>query len=354
MWRKFGPEWQELASEEIQPSDDDWITFWNTLDESRIWSWDEAYYTEARRAGEDLPQDASIEELAELSDDILSWAVEILLKDGRYIDSSGSNAVPGQTAKSRSSRQRRRRGGRSRRDHKPEAEKAEVELTAIMLADSNAGIPDNTFDLFLGALKTLIQGKELGDEEEIPSAVETSFRGRTEKKRSRKSPLEALESETAVTKKVRKKRRTLRRRDGAPSNKSETTNTTHKRSNRRRKGTSAAGEGDASQPQNSGAEGATKKRRRRRKRSGKPSTDAAGAPTAANASTAESGGENKPPRRRRRRSNKPRNPEDRSGQTNGPAKENGPAGEGAVKKRRRRRRRRPGNKEGESSPPAGD
>ena len=158
MWRKFGPEWQELASEEIQPSDDDWITFWNTLDESRIWSWDEAYYTEARRAGEDLPQDASIEELAELSDDILSWAVEILLKDGRYIDSSGSNAVPGQTAKSRSSRQRRRRGGRSRRDHKPEAEKAEVELTAIMLADSNAGIPDNTFDLFLGALKTLIQG----------------------------------------------------------------------------------------------------------------------------------------------------------------------------------------------------
>ena len=161
MWRKFGPEWQELASEEIQPSDDDWITFWNTLDESRIWSWDEAYYTEARRAGEDLPQDASIEELAELSDDILSWAVEILLKDGRYIDSSGSNAVPGQTAKSRSSRQRRRRGGRSRRDHKPEAEKAEVELTAIMFADSIAGIPYNTLDLFLGALHTLIQGKDL-------------------------------------------------------------------------------------------------------------------------------------------------------------------------------------------------
>ncbi|MGB1398392.1 MAG: hypothetical protein ACPG7R_11170, partial [Planctomycetota bacterium] len=146
LWRKFGPEWQELTCEEIEPSDEQWVTFWTTLDESRIWSWDEAYYMEATRAGEGLPEDASIEELAELSDDILSWAVEILLKDGRYIDSSGSNAVPGQTAKARASRQRRRRGGRSRRPQKPEAEVQEsADNTAIMLADSNAGIPENTF-----------------------------------------------------------------------------------------------------------------------------------------------------------------------------------------------------------------
>ena len=367
LWRKFGPEWQELTCEEIEPSDEQWVAFWTTLDESRIWSWDEAYYTEATRAGEDLPEDASIEELAELSDNILSWAVEILLKDGRYIDSSGSNAVPGQTAKARASRQRRRRGGRSRRPQKPEAEVQEsAGVTAIMLADSNAGIPDNTFDLFLEALKTLIQGRELGDEEQIPEAVETSFRGRTEKKRSKKSPLEVLEAETGEATRSRKKRRTLRRRDGSGSSKSETTRTTRKRSGRRRKGAGRPADGETVGTEGAGTEGVKKKRRRRRRRSDTTASSATG-----ENKPGESGGENRSPARRRRRrrpagsGSKPAG----SGSTNGPsdsgarsagggsaggqpARGQQAGGEGAPKKRRRRRRRRPGGK-GDSAPASG-
>ena len=355
LWRKFGPEWQELTCEELEPSDEQWIAFWNTLDESRIWSWDEAYYMEATRAGEDLPEDASIEELAELNDDVLSWAVEILLKDGRYIDSSGSNAVPGQTARARTSRNRRRRGGRPRRDPKPEtAAEENPDATAILLADSNAGIPENTFDLFLEALKTLIQGRELGDEEEIPSAVETSYRGRTEKKRSRKSPMEMLEAETGEATRTRKKRRTLRRRDGAGSSKSETTRTTRKRSGRRRKGAGRSAEGETVSAENAGAEGVKKKRRRRRRRPGRSSAEGATTNAGNEARPAESGGENRSSSRRRRR----RRPTGSgsgsaesapSGNTSGSG---GGGGEGATKKRRRRRRRRPGGGKGGDSAPA--
>ena len=353
LWRKFGPEWQELTSEEINPSDDQWIAFWTTLDESRIWSWDEAYYTEATRAGEDLPEDASVEELAELSDDILSWAVEILLKDGRYIDSSGSNAVPGQTAKARTPRNRRRRGGRPRRDPKPAAATEEnTDTTAIMLADSNAGIPDNTFDLFLEALKTLIQGRELGDEEEIPAAVETSYRGRTEKKRSRKSPMEMLEAETVETTKTRKKRRTLRRRDGAASSKSETTRTTRKRSGRRRKGAARSANGETANAETAGAEGVKKKRRRRRRRPGRSNAEGAGSASGGDGKPAESGAENRSSTRRRRR-RKPAGSGSGSAPTDSAPTAPGGSGEGATKKRRRRRRRRPGGKSGDSAPASG-
>ena len=335
-WRKFAAEWQEVASEEIQPSDEEWLAFWNALDESRIWSWDEAYYSQASRAGEDLPDNASIEELAELSDDILSWGVEILLKDGRYIDSSGSNAVPGRTAKARSSRNRRRRGGRPQRNRKPSAE-AESAAPAIMLADSNAGIPEDTFDLFLGALRILIRGKEFGDDEVIPQAVETAFRGRTEKRRSRKSPIDLLEAETTEKAKPRKKRRTLRRRDGKTPNQSET-KTTRKRSRRRKKpAKDGTGEGAAGAESKSGSM-VTRKKRRRRRRTPKSSGEASATATAGK-EPAQRG-----EKARVRESGKP-GKRSRSKNSRGPTQETGSSGSNAnsgdapAKKKRRRRRR---------------
>ncbi len=342
IWRKFAAEWQELTSEEIHPSDDEWTAFWSALDESQIWSWNEAYYLEAERACDQIPASASEDELADASDDIISWAVEVLLKDGRYIDSSGSNAVPGKTGRAKSPRNRRRRGGRSGRPQRsPEA--TEVAPTAVMVRDSNAGIPEDTFDIVLNAIKTLIKGKELGDEEQIPEAVETVFRGRTEKKRARKSPLELFEAEETETSKPKRRRRSIKRQDGSKDNRSEEQKTTRKKSRRRKKPTGEAVQRkDASQGENAATNPTRKRRRRRRKPANPENRDSQATSTSAG---------NKPAARRPKQrpagsSTQKANPDS----AHSSAAPQGDGAPGAVKKKRRRRRRRKPAGDGSSAP----
>lgn len=142
-----------------------------------------------------------------------------------------------------------------------------------MVRDSNAGIPEDTFDIVLNAIKTLIKGKELGDEEQIPEAVETVFRGRTEKKRARKSPLELFEAEETETSKPKRRRRSIKRQDGSKDNRSEEQKTTRKKSRRRKKPTGEAVQRkDASQGENA-ATNPTRKRRRRRRKPANPEHD---------------------------------------------------------------------------------
>ncbi len=297
----------------MNPDPQQWVDFWSALDESRIWDWNEVYYRSADRI--DVPdadggKDAS-DDPVEDTDDVISWSVEILLKDGRLVDSSGSNAVPGETRRSRRGRGR----GRNRRNQTPTASnqntgsEAEVPESTAVTADpigdgNNSGIPDDTFDRFLQALRALLGGREFADDdgELIPEALPTQFRSRTAERKDRPDPF--AEEEKSSPKRSRSKRKV--------------------RSGRQRSQSSSAPRGEG------GSSGRKRSRRGGKKRTGETvaSSTAAGGETA------------KPARKRRRRRRKP-GPEGgkpQEGQT--PRQDQAPQGDGTARKRKRRRRRR--------------
>ena len=322
-WRRFEAEWTEVAEEEIQPETQQWLDFWEALDQSRVWDWNEVYYRAASRA--DQQQGSSDEEEKEADpDEVVSWSVAILLKDGRLIDSSGSNAVPGATRRSRRGRGQRR--GR-RPENKPDPVPSEETPATSETSDtpekeksdpSNVGIPADTFDQFLTAVRNLIGGREFADqnEDETPESLSTPFRTLTPK---RKTPIDPFaEDELIATQKKTHKRskkrstsgkkRTMRRQEGG----SESTSGKRKKKRRRSGGKSDTGEKVGAE--NSPTTG--RRRRRRRKRSGN-------AP----------GGESKAPQGKK-------NTQQSAGQ--------GTSGDAPAKKKRRRRRRRPGGGSGKS------
>ncbi len=358
VWRRFAPEWTEVSSEQVQPEPQQWIDFWQALDESRIWDWNEVYYRSADRA-----RDPKDEEPVE-TDDVISWSVEILLKDGRLVDSSGSNAVPGETRLAQRGRGRGR--GRSRSEsapsqkstsQKPTSQKpattSTVEPTGddsaatsdpseqIQRVDNNSGIPVDTFDRFLNALRTLLGGREFADDEmgAAPESLPTQYRARTIERTDRPDPF-AEETKPA------KPRRSSTRRSGG-----------QKRTSRKKV---PGGRTRAGTSSRSSAEGGTSTRRRSR-RGKKPSGEVAETTAAA---TGDPAG---PKKRRRRRRRKPPSGEQGSGQQGsgqrGPSRSGdsrpaassgaspaGAAGDGTQKKRRRRRRRRkPGGAESSGS-----
>ena len=351
VWRRFAPEWTEVSSEQVQPEPQQWIDFWQALDESRIWDWNEVYYRSADRA-----RDPKDEEPVE-TDDVVSWSVEILLKDGRLVDSSGSNAVPGETRASRRGRGRGR--GRSRHEsaptQKPTSQKPAATATVepsekdsdatsdpseeIPRLNNNSGIPVDTFDRFLNALRTLLGGREFADDEmgAAPESLPTPYRARTIERTDRPDPF-------AEEVKQAKPQRSSSRRSGGQKG------TSRKKvpGGRTRAGTSSR----------SSAEGGTSTRKRSR-RGKKPGGEVAETTAAA---TGDPAG---PKKRRRRRRRKPASGEQGSGQREpsrgggsrpaansgaSPAGAAGAAGDGTQKKRRRRRRRRkPGGAESSGS-----
>lgn len=315
VWRRFDPEWTEVASAEIQPEPQQWIDFWKALDTSRIWDWNEVYYRSAQRI--QVPDDSHKLESPEETDEVTSWAVEILLKDGRLIDSSGSNAVPGETRRARRGRGRRR-GGRNqgpqsnrKPQEQPQAPPADAEevSTQVQEEGDNLGIPSDTFDQFIAAVQILIGGKEFA-EEQPPEALFTQFRTRTVERTDRPDPFAEEEKSSSGRSKRRKRVRKPGGRSSSSTSRTEGSSTRKKRSRRgkrRTEGTVEAAAGETGQPK--------KRRRRRRKKAGSGAGAAGQAPTDKNRSTqgeATSGqgagqgdGTQRKKRRRRRRRRKP-------------------------------------------------
>ncbi|MDE0960895.1 MAG: hypothetical protein OSB09_08950 [Planctomycetota bacterium] len=359
-WRRFAPEWTEIASEEFQPEPQHWIDFWQSLDESRIWDWNEVYYRSAERASD--PKDENQED----SDDVISWSVEILLKDGRLVDSSGSNAVPGETRLSRRGRSRGR--GRGRRDQ-PAAQKPPAKTqrdrsdeTTDTTADpteeikplnNNSGIPDDTFDQFLHALRLLLGGREFANDEigAVPETLPTQYRARTVERTDRPDPF-AEEEKQAKPQGSPSRRSGRKPADGrrnvrgansrtAASSSSNPDGTTRKRSRRSKK---RPGEGTESTVAATGNPANPKRRRRRR-----PSKPAGAAQTGGPSRPESSGSSgNSGDSRSPASSGAPR-----QGQGQGPGQEPRGDGDGTQKKRRRRRRRRKPGGDGAAGSSAG-
>ncbi|HIA28384.1 MAG TPA: hypothetical protein EYN79_09810 [Planctomycetes bacterium] len=218
IWQSMGPEYEVLVEEEIKPADEEWLAFWEELDQIQVWDWDSYYFN--RSDGENS---------------VISWGIQILLNDGRMIDSSGSNAVPGETR----ALAKRRRG----KKEVPPAEETEPTFT-------NDGIPIDTFDRFVTALRHLVDNRAFGDPESVPETVATPGRSLTT---------------AAPIKPVRKRRRRAKRTDSADASSSRG-GKTRKSSSRRR--------GAARGKVESGEEAAPKSRRRRRRR--KPDKSSAG------------------------------------------------------------------------------
>jgi len=299
VWRRFAPEWTEVATEEVKPEPQQWVDFWSALDESRIWDWNEG-----KDETDNPPED---------TDDVISWSVEILLKDGRLVDSSGSNAVPGETRRSRRGRGR----GRNRR-HQQSTAKDQTTGSGTDVADSaavtsepiddgnNSGIPDDTFHRFLQALRALLGGREFADDdgELIPEALPTQFRARTAERKDRPDPFAEEEKKSSPQRSRSKKRVRSSRSRSVSSSAPRGGGGTSQRKRSRRGGTKRTGEtvsstaaGDAPNPE--------RKRRRRRR---KPNP-AGGKPQEGQASrqdpAPQGDGTRKKRKRRRRRSRKP-------------------------------------------------
>ena len=329
VWRRFAPEWTEVATEEVKPEPQQWVDFWSALDESRIWDWNEVYYRSADRI--DVPDgDEGKDETdnpPEDTDDVISWSVEILLKDGRLVDSSGSNAVPGETRRSRRGRGR----GRNRR-HQQSTAKDQTTGSGTDVADSaavtsepiddgnNSGIPDDTFHRFLQALRALLGGREFADDdgELIPEALPTQFRARTAERKDRPDPF-AEEEKKSSPQRSRSKKRV--------------------RSSRSRSVSSSAPRGG----------GGTSQRKRPR-RGGKKRTG-----ETVSSTTGAAGDAPNPARKRRRRRRKPNPAGEKPQEGQASLQDPAPQGDGTRRKRKRRRRRsrKPGGGEagggGESS-----
>lgn len=243
VWQEMGPEYEVLTEEEIEPSDEQWQDFWAELDEIQVWDWDSFYFN--RSDGEQT---------------VVSWELEILLNDGRMIDSSGSNAVPGET------RELKKR--RSREKPPAESEEQKPDFT-------NDGIPTDTFDRFVAALRILVGNRVFGNPESIPEKVATPARSLTT---------------AAPIKPVRKRRRRAKR-----GGKAETAG-----SSRSRSGRSSSRRRSTSRSKNGSGEEAPPKRRRRRRRKG-PAKSAAGESNRSQSSKSEGDSSKNPAGRRRRR-----------------------------------------------------
>ncbi len=314
-WRKFAAEWTEISEEKIQPEEQQWRDFWEALDLSRIWDWNEVYYRAADRV--DANSESSDTDDPEVeADGVISWSVEILLKDGRLVDSSGSNAVPGATRRSRRSRNQRQ-GAKSAAP----VQNSDDESQQKKSDPSNLGIPTDTFDQFLVAVKKLIGGREFADLEvdEAPETLHTQFRTLTAKLKNRPDPFAA--EETTTRKKKSGKRSKISRR-GSSSGRKRTTkvgegNSSSKGSKRRRSRRKPQG-GNQQQGEKVGAEKAEgnpqrRKRRRRRKRTGAPGSGEGNTSqqntndrnTAAKAQDAKGAPPGQKKKRRRRRRRKP-------------------------------------------------
>ncbi len=124
----FDQEYESRLEEKITPEPEFWRRFWASLDACGTWDWDSYYFANAEES--------------------TSWTVEILLKDGRYIDTGGSSSFPGlaeSLAKSGS-------GDRRRRGAPPEG--------AAEGSKENGGAMEGAFALFLDAIRELIGGRE--------------------------------------------------------------------------------------------------------------------------------------------------------------------------------------------------
>ncbi len=274
-WRRFEAEWTEVAEEDIEPETQQWLDFWQALDQSRIWDWNEVYYRVADRV--DLQKGSSDDEEQQIKpDEVVSWSVTILLRDGRLIDSSGSNAVPGATRRSRKGRGQRR-GGEPERKPEPAAAEETPEKPDEQKSDpSNVGIPDDTFDQFLTAVRKLIGGREFADQdtEETPDALATQYRTLTPKRKTRPDPFAEDELTATTKRKPRKRSRTgakqstsgRKRTTRGPEGRSEGKTSKRKRTRRPRGEKSEQGE-------KVGAENSSATGRRRRRRRRKPSGD---------------------------------------------------------------------------------
>ncbi len=277
VWRRFAAEWTEVALEEIQPESQSWVDFWQSLDKSKVWDWNEVYYRAAERAvDKNSPADveATEKDPAIDPDEVISWSVSILLKDGRLIDSSGSNAVPGATRRTRRGRGRGRGGPPSKREpaaEKPDSKNVTDDTVNTATADpSNVGIPTDTFDQFIDAVKALIGGREFADilDEQAPETLPTQYRTLTPRRANRPDPFaqEELETQTKKTrrrKKIGKRSSTSGRKQTTRVGENKSENKTGQRKRTRRKPTRQSEQGEKVASEN--AEGAPRRRRKRRR-----------------------------------------------------------------------------------------
>ncbi|MFP6634026.1 MAG: hypothetical protein VCD16_15445 [Planctomycetota bacterium] len=75
-WIEDGPGFEEKDRKKITPSPEDWLRFWEEIEESGVWIWEKYYQSR------------------EMICDGTNWGVEIKKPGRRKIDSGGSNAYP--------------------------------------------------------------------------------------------------------------------------------------------------------------------------------------------------------------------------------------------------------------------
>ncbi len=143
----FDAEYEPRIEEKIVPEEEAWDRFWMVLDQVDAWNWDPYYF-------------ANVDE-----GEATLWTVEVLLKDGRHLDTGGSSSFPGlaearahEASSGRGGRRRSGRGGRgggSSSSNEPRTAPSETE-------DASKNVRQNTlpFDEFLNAVRALIGGRE--------------------------------------------------------------------------------------------------------------------------------------------------------------------------------------------------
>ena len=135
----YGEDYETQAEAKLNPTPEAWSQLWAVLDEIEAWEWDAYYFASAEEGKGTL------------------WTIEILMKDGRHLDSGGSNSFPGlaealarTAAGSRGTRRRGRRGGRGPAPAEPEA----------VVEGAEPDGEETPFETFLEALRALIGGRE--------------------------------------------------------------------------------------------------------------------------------------------------------------------------------------------------
>ena len=100
----YGEDYEPKIEEKVTPEPEAWLRFWSVLDGTEAWDWDPYYHATAEEGEGTI------------------WQIEILLKDGRHLDTGGSNSFPGlaemlahTAAKSRGAWTHARAHGRTRR-----------------------------------------------------------------------------------------------------------------------------------------------------------------------------------------------------------------------------------------------
>jgi len=137
----FDAEYEPRVEEKIVPEEAAWDRFWMILDQVDAWNWDPYYF-------------ANVDE-----GEATLWTIEVLLKDGRHLDTGGSSSFPGiaeaHAREAASRRGGRRRGGRGGPGRGPDPQTSGPED-----APKNAPGSDLPFDEFLNAVRALIGGRE--------------------------------------------------------------------------------------------------------------------------------------------------------------------------------------------------